>query len=145
MQRTAGSGVAEWTAVLRALGLALLFVAVAATAQPKDVPRIGWVFSGTPENSAHLLEAIRAGLVDEGLVDGRSVILDMRYTAGRPERYQELFADLMRNPVAVLAASGFVGVSAAPTRAEAAFPWQPFSAAAKQSRWSGVSQSPAAT
>ena len=113
MQRTAGSGVAQWTAVRRALGLALLFVAVAGTAQPKDVPRIGWVFSGTPENSAHLLEAIRAGLVDEGLVDGRSVILDMRYTAGRPERYQELFADLMRNPVAVLAASGFVGVSAA--------------------------------
>lgn len=69
MQRTAGSGVARWTAVLRALGLvrlratptsgaqrattakqrgallALLFVAIAATAQPKDVPRIGWVFA----------------------------------------------------------------------------------------------------
>jgi hypothetical protein len=61
-------------------------MAMAATAQPKDLPRIGWVISGTPQNTAHLLEAIRAVLVDEGLVDGRSVILDVRYTAGRPER-----------------------------------------------------------
>jgi hypothetical protein len=41
-----------------------------------------------------LVEAMRAGSADEGLIDGRDVVLDIRYTAGRPERYPELFADL---------------------------------------------------
>jgi putative ABC transport system substrate-binding protein len=93
--------------------LGLLLLAMTATGQPSGVPRIGWVISGTPENTRHLIEAMRAGLADEGLVDGRSVILDVRYTAGRPERYPELFADLMRNPVNVLAAASYVGISAA--------------------------------
>ena len=93
--------------------LGLLSLALAASGQPNDVPRIGWVLSGTPENSRHVIEAMRAGLADEGLVDGRSVILDVRYTAGRPERYPELFADLMRNPVDVLAAAGHAGIAAA--------------------------------
>ena len=56
---------------------------------------------------------MRAGLADEGLVDGRSVTLDVRFTAGRPERYPEIFADLTRQPVTVLAAAGFAGISAA--------------------------------
>ena len=93
--------------------LALLLLATTATGQPSGVPRIGWVISGTPENTRHLIEEMRAGLADEGLVDGRSVILDVRYTAGRPERYPELFADLMRNPVNVLAAASHVGIAAA--------------------------------
>jgi putative ABC transport system substrate-binding protein len=93
--------------------LSLLLLALAASGRPSGVPRIGWILSGTPENSRHLVEAMRAGLADEGLVDGRSVILDVRYTAGRPERYPELFADLMRNPVHVLASAGPVGIAAA--------------------------------
>jgi putative ABC transport system substrate-binding protein len=56
---------------------------------------------------------MHAGLADEGLVDGRTVILDVRFTAGRPERYPEIFAELTRQPVAVLAAAGFAGISAA--------------------------------
>lgn len=93
--------------------LGLLSLALAASGQPSGVPRIGWILSGTPENSRHIVEAMRAGLADEGLVDGRSVILDVRYTAGRPERYPELFADLMRNPVNVLATAGQAGIAAA--------------------------------
>lgn len=95
------------------LGLLSLSFALAANGQPSGVPRVGWILSGTPENSRHLVDAIRAGLADEGLVDGRSVILDMRYTEGRPERYAELFADLMRNPIHVLATAGNAGIAAA--------------------------------
>jgi putative ABC transport system substrate-binding protein len=71
------------------------------------------VLNGTPENTSHLVEAIRAGLADEGLVDGKNVTLDVRFTAGRSERYGELFADLVRQPVSVLAASSHAGISAA--------------------------------
>ena len=70
--------------------LALLSLAMAVAGQPRHVPRVG-----------------------EGLVDGRSVVLDLRFLAGRTERYPEMFADLTRNPVDVLAASGFAGISAA--------------------------------
>jgi putative ABC transport system substrate-binding protein len=81
--------------------------------QTTPLPRIGWVISGTAENTRHTVQAVRAGLADEGLVDGRSVVLDVRFTSGRPELYPEIFADLTRQPVSVLAAAGFAGISAA--------------------------------
>jgi putative ABC transport system substrate-binding protein len=91
---------------------ALSVTALVASAQPKNLPRIAWVL-GTGPPSDSLVEAIRAGLADEGLAHGRDVILDVRFAGGRPERYPELFADLMRKPAQVLAAAGFVGISAA--------------------------------
>jgi putative ABC transport system substrate-binding protein len=91
----------------------LLALTAGSLGQPSNVPRIGWVLSGTPENSGHLIEAMRQGLADEGLVVGRSVELDVRFTAGRSERYAEHFGELIRNPVSVLAASGFAGIAAA--------------------------------
>ena len=94
-------------------GLVLATLVSASVAQTPPLPRIGWVISGTAENTRHTVQAVRAGLADEGLVDGRSVILDVRFTAGRPERYPEIFAELTRQPVAVLAAAGFAGISAA--------------------------------
>ena len=94
-------------------GLVLAMLVSVCLGQTAPLPRIGWVISGTAENTRHTVQAVRAGLADEGLVDGRSVILDVRFTAGRPELYPEIFADLTRQPVAVLAAAGFAGISAA--------------------------------
>ena len=85
--------------------LALSVIALVASAQPKNLPRIAWVLGTGPE-SRNFVDAIHAGLADEGLVDGRDVVLDMRFAGGRPERYPELFADLMRTPAQVLAAAG---------------------------------------
>src|SRR5580765_3566677 len=96
-----------------AASIALLSAMAVALGQPVGLPRIGWVLNGTPENTSHLVEAIRAGLAVEGLVDGKNVILDVRFTAGRSERYPELFSDLVRQPVNVLAASSHAGISAA--------------------------------
>ena len=96
-----------------AASLSLLSVTAVALAQPTGLLRIGWVLSGTPENSGHLLEAMRAGLADEGLVDGRNVQLDVRFNAGRSERYAEHFDDLIKRPVQVLPAPGHVAISAA--------------------------------
>jgi ABC-type uncharacterized transport system substrate-binding protein len=93
--------------------LALAGLATAAAAQSKSLPRIGWVISTSAEGGRHIVEAMRAGLADEGLADGRDVVLDVRYAAGRLERYPELFADLMRSPAQVLAAAGYAGISAA--------------------------------
>jgi len=94
-------------------GLVLATLVSVSVGQTPPLPRIGWVISGTAENTRHLVRAMHAGLADEGLVDGRTVILDVRFTAGRPERYPEIFAELTRQPVAVLAAAGFAGIAAA--------------------------------
>ena len=96
-----------------AFAITLAVGATLSAAQPAGLPRIGWVLNGTPDNTRHLVQSIRAGLSDEGLVDGRNVALDVRFTGGRSERYPELFAELTRQPVAVLAASGFAGITAA--------------------------------
>ena len=93
--------------------LVCLALATTATAQVKKLPRVAWVISTTAEGGRHLVDAMRAGLADEGLIDGREVVLDVRYAAGRLERYPELFADLMRQPAQVLAAAGYPGISAA--------------------------------
>jgi putative tryptophan/tyrosine transport system substrate-binding protein len=90
---------------------ALMTASVAA--QVKSLPRVAWVLSASAEGSRHIVEAMRAGLADEGLVDGRDVVIDVRYAAGRLERYPELFADLLRQPAHVLAAAGYPGISAA--------------------------------
>jgi putative ABC transport system substrate-binding protein len=96
-----------------ASSLALATLASWASAQPAALPRIGWVLGGTPENYRHIVQAIHAGLADEGLVDGRDVVLDVRFTGGRSERYAELFNELARQPVAVFAAASIAGISAA--------------------------------
>ncbi len=93
--------------------LVSLALAITAAAQVKNLPRVAWVVSTSAEGGRHLVDAMRAGLADEGLIDGRDVVLDVRYAAGRLERYPELFADLMRQPAQVLAAAGYPGISAA--------------------------------
>ena len=98
----------------RAFVAVLLACAGALTsAQGERIPRVAWVLIGTPEAGRLSTEAMRAGLVDEGFVDGRNVVLDLRFAAGRPERYAELFADLLRSPADALVAAGFQGIAAA--------------------------------
>jgi putative ABC transport system substrate-binding protein len=62
------------------IGLMLLMFSSVCVGQTPPLPRIGWIMSGTAENSRHMVQAVRAGLADEGLLDGRSVILDVRFT-----------------------------------------------------------------
>lgn len=82
-------------------------------AQSERLPRIAWVLIGTAESSRASVDAFVAGLGDEGLVEGRSVIVERRFAGGRPERYPELFAEMGRMPVDVFAAAGFQGIAAA--------------------------------
>jgi putative ABC transport system substrate-binding protein len=93
--------------------LLLCVTVLPACAQGERVPRGAWVLAGTAESSRGGVEAFRAGLADEGFVEGRSVLVERRFTEGRPERYAELFAELTRLPVDVLAAAGPQGIGAA--------------------------------
>jgi putative ABC transport system substrate-binding protein len=79
--------------------------------QPKQVPRIGYL-SNAPEQSATdraFLDALR----DLGYLDGRNIIIEARYSAGKSDRFPEFAADLVRRNVQVIAAWSPTAVAAA--------------------------------
>ena len=104
---------------LRAIGLiaivalALLVAPLAAEAQQQGkVPRIG-ILTPASEASTPLWEAFRQGLRDLGYVEGKTILLEYRFAAGKPERFAPLAAELVRLKVDMLVADGGVATRAA--------------------------------
>src|SRR5262252_3629735 len=92
--------------------LALCFSAQAQ--QPKRIPRIGYLSSGTPSSEATRAEGIRLALRDLGYVEGQNIAIEYRYGEGRPDRAPELAAELVRLKVDIIVvASGDQWIRAA--------------------------------
>jgi putative ABC transport system substrate-binding protein len=91
------------------LALALLAASLAAVAQPAGkVYRIGGLvddLSSSPRQRP-LLQAFRRGLHDLGYTEGRSFVLEVRYTEGVSERLGPLAAELVELGPDVLVAAG---------------------------------------
>jgi putative ABC transport system substrate-binding protein len=83
-----------------------------AQSQPRPA-RIGWVLVGTEASSRRNVEAMRAGLRELGYVEGRTVVLDLRYADGHLERYPELFSDVVKQGADVIVAGAYQGTLAA--------------------------------
>jgi hypothetical protein len=47
-------------------------------------------------------DAFLHGLRERGWIEGQNVVLETRFTAGRPERYPELVAEVLKVPVDVI-------------------------------------------
>jgi putative tryptophan/tyrosine transport system substrate-binding protein len=78
----------------------------AATAQtPLNIPRVGFIASGTPAAAGHIFEAFRLGLRDLGYVEGQTIALEVRWAEGRYERMPSLVAELVGLKVDVLVAT----------------------------------------
>ncbi len=93
---------------LVAVAFGLLFAPFAAEGQPPGrVPRIGLLRAGSPPDP--LTEAFRQGLRELGYVEGQNLVIEYRWAEGKPERYPELIADLVRLKVDVLVVSGTHG------------------------------------
>src|SRR6266536_1099191 len=85
-------------------GGSLLVAPLSAQAQPEaKVPRIG-VLSGRPPNNDPCLDALRRGLIDLGYVEGRSHVLELRWSDGANESFLKLGSDLVARKVAVIVA-----------------------------------------
>src|SRR5262245_35313229 len=78
--------------------------------QAGKIPRIGYLL---PSPSRRSNEAFRAGLRSLGYVEGENILIERRYAEGRPERYTQLAAELVRVPVDVIAADGSAATRAA--------------------------------
>ena len=59
----------------------------------------------TPVAAAHIVAVFADGLKELGHVDGKNVVIEYRWAEGRPERFAEMAADLVRHKVDVIVAS----------------------------------------
>jgi putative ABC transport system substrate-binding protein len=76
---------------------------LAARAQQKPMPVIGYLSARTPEDSVELLADFRRGLAETGFVDGQNVAIEYRWLEGHNDRLPEIVADLVLRQVAVIA------------------------------------------
>src|SRR6516165_3796239 len=77
---------------------------LAARAQQRAMPVIGYLSSRTADSDASLLASFRRGLADVGYAEGRNVAIEYRFTDGRYDRIPAMAADLVSRRVAVIVA-----------------------------------------
>ena len=100
-----------------ALALALLLACVAAplaveAQQPGRVYRLGFLSMRAGPTDNPQLDAFRAGLRDLGYVEGRNVVLEIRYADGHDDKLAGLAAELVRlNPDVIIAQSGVASLA----------------------------------
>ena len=82
---------------------ALLFTASArAQAQPKKVPRVGYLAAASVSADSPRLEAFRQGLRDLGYIEGQNIFVDYRHEGRNFERLPGLVAELIGLKIDVL-------------------------------------------
>ena len=66
----------------------------AATAQGRNVPRIGFLLFNTPRSEP--IGPLLQGLEAMGYVDGKTITIEYRFAEGNPERLPDLAAQLVQ-------------------------------------------------
>jgi len=74
--------------------------------QPGKLPMVGFIRDGSADASARLVAAFRKGLNETGTIEGQNVTVEYHWLEGHYDRLPALLADLIRRPVAVIAAPG---------------------------------------
>ena len=91
--------------VITLLGGAATGWSFSVRAQPA-MPVIGFLDTRSSSGLAERLRAFHQGLRQTGYVEGDNVVIAYRWGENRPDRLQELAADLVRRNVAVIVTSG---------------------------------------
>src|SRR5262252_6825706 len=79
---------------------------LAARAQQRAMPVIGFLGSQLPDAIADRLRGFRQGLKDTGYVEGENVAIVYRLAENQDDRLPALAAELVRRQVAVIVTTG---------------------------------------
>ena len=98
-----------------ALGGAAAWPVVARGQQPKKVPRIGFLATGSLELADSLvnINAFRRGLRELGYVEGENILVEYRTADSRIERFADQASELVRLKVEIIVASNTPAARAA--------------------------------
>ncbi len=102
----------KWVVFLGILVLLVGCVGMAEAQQPKKITKIGYLLPSTPAAVAHNIEAFRQGLRELGYVEGKTVVLEIRYGEARAERFPELARELVGLKVDVIVTATDVAIAA---------------------------------
>ena len=102
----------------RALVIAVFVLGVVAAGSPVDaqqapkIPRIGFLTTGTRASAGQVIDSFRQGLRELGYVEGKTVLLEVRYAEGKSERLPELARELVGLKVNVIVATTDASIAA---------------------------------
>jgi putative ABC transport system substrate-binding protein len=74
--------------------------------QPKKVIRIGYLSNLSRSSESARSEGIRLALRARGYIEGQNIAFEYRYAEGKPDRFPELAAELVRLKVDVILIAG---------------------------------------
>jgi ABC-type uncharacterized transport system substrate-binding protein len=90
---------------IKALGGGIAAWPLSARAQRTALPVIGYLAAGSPNSEARLHEAFLKGLGESGYADGKNTRIEYRWAENQYDRLPSMAVDLVRQEVAVLAAT----------------------------------------
>jgi putative ABC transport system substrate-binding protein len=70
---------------------------IAAPAETERVPRLGVVGIGSAPSSKPVIDAFRQGLRDFGYVEGKTILVEDRFTGGNSDLAPKIVADLINS------------------------------------------------
>ena len=94
--------------------LAIVFlttVSLTPAQQPTKIPRVGYL-GGSAANSARI-DAFRQGLRELGYVEGKSIVIEWRFSEGKPDGERVIAAEFLRLKVDVIVTVGSIATRAA--------------------------------
>ena len=110
-----GDQVRLWRGVIR-FGLAAMLLSFSFPAeaqQPTKVPRIGYLSVLSLSAMADRIKAFRQGLNELGYVEGKNVVMELRYGEEKPDHVSDLAIELVRLKVDAIVTGGNSATEAA--------------------------------